>query len=67
MAKAGRPPLKDESLRRDKKVMLTFTEEEYESYKKMQNLLNQSTLTSTLMLFIKKGREAYAQELTQSL
>ena len=60
--KAGRPPLKDESKRRDKKVMLTFTTSQYEDLKKYQVLLNQSTLTSTLLFFIEKGREAVARE-----
>ena len=60
--KAGRPPLKDESQRRDKKVMLTFTSSEYEDLKKYQILLNQATLTATLLFFINKGREAVARE-----
>jgi hypothetical protein len=60
--KAGRPPLKDESQRRDKKVMLTFTNNEYDDLKKYQVLLNQSTLTATLLFFIEKGREAVARE-----
>jgi len=60
--KAGRPPLKDESQRREKKVMLAFTQDEYDDFKNMQVLLNQATLTATLMLFIQKGREALAQE-----
>jgi len=59
---AGRPPLKDDSKRRDKKVMLSFTTAEYEDLKRQQLLLNQATLTATLLLFIQKGREAIAQE-----
>ena len=61
--RAGRPPIEDESQKREKKVMLSFTQAEYDDYKKMQGLLNQATLTATLMLFIQKGREAMAQEL----
>ncbi len=60
--KAGRPPLKDESQRRDKKVMLTFTNSQYDDLKKYQVLLNQATLTSTLLFFIEKGRESVARE-----
>ena len=60
--KAGRPPLKDESQRREKKVMLTFTNSEYDDLKKYQVLLNQATLTATLLFFIDKGREAVARE-----
>jgi hypothetical protein len=60
--KAGRPPLEDETLRRERKVMLSFTQEEYDDYKNMQTLLNQATLTATLMLFIQKGRDAFALE-----
>jgi hypothetical protein len=60
--KAGRPPLKDESQRREKKVMLTFTNNEYDDLKKYQVLLNQATLTATLLFFIEKGRESVARE-----
>lgn len=60
--KAGRPPLKDESERRDKKVMLTFTSEEYDELKRMQVLLNRSTLTSTIQFFISRGMEDLKQE-----
>lgn len=60
--KAGRPPLEDEAQRRDKKVMLSFTQSEYDELVKMQGLLNKATLTATLMFFIERGREAVAQE-----
>lgn len=62
---AGRPPLKSESDRREKKVMLSFTQSEYDDLKRQQVLLNQATLTATLLLFIQKGREAVAQEFTR--
>jgi hypothetical protein len=65
--KAGRPPIEDSSQRRDKKVQLSFTQSEYEYYEKMQTLLNQATLTSTLMLFIEKGVEAYKLEFTREM
>lgn len=62
---AGRPPLKSEKDRREKKVMLSFTNDEYNDLKRQQVLLNQATLTATLLLFIQKGREAVAQEFVQ--
>jgi hypothetical protein len=65
--KAGRPPLKDESERRNKKVMLTFTEKQYEEFKKMQTLLNQATLTATLMMFIDRGMQDLKSELVRSM
>jgi len=55
--KAGRPP-KESSEKRTKQVMLSFTQEEYDELKKMQSLLNQSTLTSTILLFMNRGKEA---------
>mgnify|MGYP006921604864 CR=1 FL=1 len=38
--KAGRPPLKDNSEKQDKKVMLFFTEKRYDELKKLQVLFN---------------------------
>lgn len=64
--KAGRPPLRDESQKRDKKVMLTFTKSEYDELKKMQSLLNRPTLTSTIQLFIQKGMKSLTEELLQA-
>ena len=65
--KVGRPPLKDDSQRRDKKVMLTFTQSEYDELKKMQTLLNQSTLTGTLLMFIERGMQSLKEELVRSM
>ncbi len=65
--KAGRPPLKDKSQKRDKKVMLTFTSGEYDELKKMQTLLNQTTLTSTIHMFIDRGMTSLKSELVRSL
>jgi len=65
--KAGRPPLEDKSQKRDKKVMLTFTQNEYDELKKMQVLLNKSTLTATLLLFIDRGMKSLKEELVRSL
>ena len=63
--KAGRPPLRDESERRERKVMLTFTENEYEHLKKMQTILNRSTLTSTVHFFIDRGMQSLEAEFTR--
>lgn len=65
--KAGRPPLRDESQRRDKKVMLTFTQGEYDELKKMQTLLNQSTLTATILMFIDRGMQSLKDEFVRSM
>jgi len=65
--KAGRPPLKDDSQRRDKKVMLTFTQSEYDELLKMKTLLNQSTLTGTLLMFIDRGMQSLKDELVRSM
>ncbi|WP_428737411.1 hypothetical protein [Sulfurimonas sp.] len=63
--KAGRPPLRDESERRDKKVMLTFTESEYEHLKNMQTLLNRQTLTSTIHFFLDRGMKSLEDEFSR--
>jgi hypothetical protein len=65
--KRGRPPLRDVSQKRDQKVMLTFTKEEYQNLKKMQVLLNKATLTSTIHDFIDRGMKDLKQELVQTL
>ena len=54
----GRPPLEDKEQIRDKKVMMSFTQSEYDELKRMQKLLNKSTLTATIYYFIDRGREA---------
>jgi len=65
--KRGRPPLSDVSQKRDQKVMMTFTKEEYENLKKMQVILNKPTLTSTIHTFIERGMKDLKQELVQTL
>jgi len=61
--KAGRPPLKDESERREKKVMLTFTQSQYDELKKLQTIFNQATLTSTILMFMDRGIKSMQSEL----
>lgn len=60
--KRGRPPLRDVSQKRDQKVMLTFTKDEYDELKKMQTLLNRPTLTSTIQFFIDRGMESLRED-----
>lgn len=62
----GRPKIEDKSQIRDKKVMLSFTQDEYDDLVKMQKLLNRSTLTSTINYFIDRGREAVREDFSRS-
>jgi len=61
--KAGRPPLKDDTERQDKKVMLSFTQKRYDELKKMQVMFNQATLTATILMFMDRGIESMQAEL----
>lgn len=61
----GRPKIEDKEQIRDKKVMMSFTQAEYDELKRMQNLLNKSTLTSTISYFIDRGREAVREDFTR--
>lgn len=61
----GRPKIDDKSKLRDKKVMLSFTQDEYDELVKMQKLLNRSTLTSTINYFIDRGREAVEKDFSR--
>jgi hypothetical protein len=61
--KAGRPPLRDDSDKQDKKVMLSFTAKRYDELKKMQTLFNQATLTATILMFMDRGIESMQAEL----
>jgi hypothetical protein len=61
----GRPPIEDKDQIRDKKVMLSFTQSEYDELKRMQKLLNRSTLTTTIQYFIDRGREAVEKDFSR--
>ncbi|WP_320035438.1 hypothetical protein [Halarcobacter sp.] len=61
----GRPKIEDKEQIRDKKVMMSFTQSEYDEFKRMQKLLNKSTLTSTLHFFIDRGVEAIREDFTR--
>jgi|GEM_PF-3107696 len=58
----GRPPVEDKEQIRDKKVMMSFTQSEYDELKRMQKLLNKSTLTATINYFVDRGREAVRED-----
>ncbi len=58
----GRPPVEDKEQIKDKKVMMSFTQSEYDELKRMQKLLNKSTLTATINYFIDRGREAVRED-----
>lgn len=53
---AGRPKATNEE-KREKKVMLSFTEKEYEELKRLQFILNKPTLTATIQFFMHEGIE----------
>jgi len=52
----GRPKLEKEE-QRTKKVLLSYTEKEYEELKKMQSILGKNTLTATIQHFVDRGIE----------
>lgn len=61
----GRPSVDDKSKIRDKKVMMSFTQSEYDELKRLQKLLNKSTLTSTISYFMDRGIEAVKEDFTR--
>jgi hypothetical protein len=54
--RAGRPKLEKEE-QRTKKVLLSYTEKEYEELKRMQAILGKATLTATIQHFVDRGIE----------
>lgn len=61
----GRPKIEDKEQIREKKVMMSFTQSEYNELKRMQKLLNKSTLTSTISYFLDRGRVAVREDFTR--
>lgn len=61
----GRPTLDDPSQKREKKVMLSLTQDEYDYLVKMQKTLNRSTLTSTILYFMERGQEAVKEDFSR--
>lgn len=61
----GRPTLDDPSQKREKKVMLSLTQDEYDYLVKMQKTLNRATLTSTILYFMERGQEAVREDFSR--
>lgn len=61
----GRPKIEDKEQIKEKKVMMSFTQNEYDELKRMQKLLNKSTLTATISYFMERGREAVKEDFTR--
>lgn len=60
----GRPRL-DSEQKREKKVMLSLTQDEYDYLVKMQKTLNRPTLTSTILYFMERGQEAVREDFSR--
>ena len=61
----GRPALEDKELARDKKVMMSFTQAEYDELKRMQKTLNKSTLTATISYLMERGRDSVSKDFSR--
>jgi len=61
----GRPKQDDLSKKRDKKLTLSLTQDEYEYLIKMQKALNRPTLTSTILYFMERGQEAVREDFSR--
>ena len=62
----GRPSL-DKSAKREKKVMLSLTQDEYDYLQKMRKTLNRPTLTSTILYFMERGQEAVREDFSRDM
>jgi len=63
----GRPAIDNPSKKRDKKITLSLTQDEYDYLQKMQTTLNRSTLTSTIMYFMERGQEAVKEDFSRGM
>jgi hypothetical protein len=61
----GRPKQDDLSKKRDKKLTLSLTQDEYEYLVKMQKALNRPTVTSTILYFMERGQEAVREDFSR--
>jgi len=61
----GRPKQDDLSKKRDKKLTLSLTQDEYEYLVKMQKALNRPTVTSTILYFMERGQEAVRDDFSR--
>ncbi len=59
--KYGRPA-KENSEKKTKKVLMSFTEKEYKKIQKYQEMFGKNTLTSTIELLIKRGEEKIRED-----
>jgi hypothetical protein len=55
----GRPKVDE---KKDKKVLLSFTQKEYDRLKKLQLMLGKSTLTATILFFMHEGMQKVQHE-----
>jgi hypothetical protein len=55
----GRPKLDE---KKEKKVLLSFTQSDYEQLKKLQIMLGKSTLTATILYFMHEGMQKVQNE-----
>jgi len=60
--KFGRPAKKDTE-KKTRKVLMSFTEKEYEKMLKYRDMFNKKTLTSTLEYLIERGEEKIRNDL----
>ncbi len=60
--KFGRPAKKDTE-KKTKKVLMSFTENEYKKMLKYRDMFNKKTLTSTLEYLIERGEEKIKDDL----
>lgn len=61
----GRPKQDDLSKKRNKKLTLSLTQDEYEYLVKMQKALNRPTITSTILYFMERGQEAVREDFSR--
>ncbi len=61
----GRPKQDDLSKKRDKKLTLSLTQDEYNYLVKMQKALNRPTITSTILYFMERGQEAVREDFSR--
>jgi hypothetical protein len=50
----GRPKVDE---KKEKKVLLSFTQKEYDQLKKLQIMLGKNTLTATILFFMHEGMQ----------
>jgi len=61
----GRPKLNDEQ-KREKRITVALTQDEYDYLVKMQKMLNRPTLSSTILFFMERGQEAVRDDFSRT-